>query len=124
MFNKKYHIFSYMQDCHIQRVGSTEDIKKRLSNYKTDLNRKRKTCKISKHFVEQPQQWTNFLFKPIVKILTIPRQKKERRLKLKIFEGLLQVKLCTLEPHGMNSINELEVNLKHGGKNLFAPDNL
>ena len=32
-----------------------------------------------------------------------------------------QITLCTLAPYGLNSINELEANLKWSDKNIFYP---
>ena len=45
-------------------------------------------------------------------------QARKRRKQL---EGYWQITLCTLAPYGLNSINELEANLKWSDKNIFYP---
>ena len=40
---------------------------------------------------------------------------------IKQFEGYCQITLCMLAPYRLNSINELEANLKQSDKNKFCP---
>ena len=107
----------------MQGVGETENFKKRTSNYRSCINNGRITCNIDRHFVEgENHSIADFDIQIICQLENPPRNKKGRRIRLKQFEGYWQINLSTLEPYGMNSINELEANLKYGDKNIFYPE--
>ena len=113
------------QKCNMQGVGETENFKKRNANYRSNIRNKRITCNIERHFVEsEDHNLEHFQIQIIVQLENPPRGVIKRRKRLKQFEGYWQINLCTLYPYGMNSINELEVNLKWGDKNIFYPEGL
>ena len=109
--------------CHKQGVGETGDFKHRTSNYRSCINRGHISCNIDRHFVDNvDHSIADFDIQIICQLENPPRNKNSRRIRRKQFEGYWQINLCTLEPYGMNSINELEVNLKHSDKNIFYPE--
>ena len=57
----------------------------------------------------------------IVQLENVPCNKDQARKCRKQFEGYWQITLCTLAPYGLNSINELEADLKWNDKNIFYP---
>ena len=108
--------------CKIQGVGETTNFKKRMANYRTCIRNHKISCNIDKHFVESEDHSLNDFDVQIICMLERPpKKKKDLQVRLKQFEGYWQVKLCTLIPYGMNSINELEANLKWSDKNIFYP---
>ena len=108
--------------CKLQGVGETRDFKKRMANYRSSIKNKKISCNIDKHFVENLDHSLNdFDSQIICQIENVPRNQKQLTTRLKQFEGYWQIQLCTLLPYGMNSINELEANLKWSDKNVFYP---
>ena len=64
----------------------------------------------------------NFDVQIIVQLENVPRDKKHKATKRKKqFEGYWQITLYKLAPYGLNSIYELEANLKYSDKNSFYP---
>ena len=109
--------------CQMQGVGETTDFKKRMANYRSCIRNGKISCNVDKHFVETDDHSVeDFDVQIICMLVNPPKNKKELRIRLKQFEGYWQVKLCTLIPHGLNSINELEANLKWSHKNVFYPE--
>ena len=108
-----------------QGVGHTKSIKKRVSNYTSKINAKVVDCGITGHFVNTPNHSVqDFIFQPIVALENPPQNIQERLKMLRRFEGYWQVRLCTVEPYGFNSINELKANLEFYDYNLFAPEQI
>ena len=48
--------------CQKQGVGSTVEWKPRMRNYKSHINKDRKTCRIAKHFIDVHKGWENLRF--------------------------------------------------------------
>ena len=108
--------------CKIQGVGETVAFKSRMANYRSCIKNKRISCNIDKHFIEAlDHKIEDFDVQIIVQLENVPRDKDQARKRRKQFEGYWQIKLCTLAPYGLNSINELEANLKWSDKNIFYP---
>ena len=105
----------------MQGVGSCKDFAKRVSNYISSIERKSPGCKIEEHFLERGQSIQDFAVLGIVKLESPPPDTIER---LREFEGFWMVKLYTLEPHGMNSINEYERIVKKSILRVMFDDNL
>ena len=81
----------------------------RISNYITHTGKKRDTCCINKHFYETPDHSIeDFSITGIALLENPPTDPEELKLRLWEFEGYWQIKLNTLEPHGLNSANEYE----------------
>ena len=77
---------------------------------------------IDKHFIEETNHSTeDFDIQIIAQLENVPRDKSQARKRRKQFEGYWQITLYTLAPYGLNSINELEANLKWSDKNIFYP---
>ena len=109
--------------CKMQAVGETSDFKKRMANYRSCIRNGRISCNVDKHFVESlDHSLEDFDVQIICMLRNPPKKKKELSVRLKQFEGYWQIKLCTLKPYGMNTINELEANLKWSDKNIFYPN--
>ena len=109
------------KNCRMQGVGSCKGFAKRVSNYISSIERKSPECKIEQHFLQQGHSIQDFAVLGIVKLENLPPDPKER---LREFEGYWMVKLNTLEPHGMNSINEYERIVKKSGLRVMFDDNL
>ena len=78
---------------------------------------------MDKHFIKTTAHTLDDFDVQIICMLENPlREKKQLTTRLKQFEGYWQIKLCMLIPYGMNSINELEANLKCSDKNIFYPN--
>ena len=97
----------------IQGVGLTEDLKKRNSNYHSHHCTKYNKCGITEHFLESDHDFeSDFLIQPIVKITNIPElaycRRKVVRERLEEFELYWQETLRTIEPYGMNKLEEVE----------------
>ena len=93
-----------------------------MANYRSCIKNKRISCNIDKHFIEASDHIIeDFDVQIIVQLENVPRDKDQARKRRKQFEGYWQIKLCTLAPYGLNSINELEANLKCSDKNIFYP---
>ena len=72
---------------------------------------------MDKHFIaETNHSIEDFDVQIIVQLENVPHDKYQAR---KQFEGYWQITLCTLVPYGLNSINELEANLKWSEKDIF-----
>ena len=109
------------KNCRMQGVGSCKSFAKRVSNYISSIERKSPGCKIEQHFLQQGHSIQDFAVLGIVKLENSPPDPIER---LREFEGYWMVKLNTLEPHGMNSINEYERIVKKSGLRVMFDDNL
>ena len=108
--------------CGKQGVGETKNFKSRMANYRSSIRNKKVACNIDKHFIESAEHsLDDFDAQIICQIEKPPRDKKMLNKRLKQFEGYWQIQLCTLQPYGLNSINELECNLKFCDKNIFYP---
>lgn len=102
--------------CNLQGVGHATKFNERISNHFSHIKQKRRTCGIVNHFIDKhSQEWTSnykennlFQITGIVKVKNVPSNKKARKKRLEEFEGYWQVKLCTVNPHGLNEINELK----------------
>ena len=111
--------------CEKQGVGSTEYFKDRVSNYKSTItNRKPGSCAIDHHFLQADHSWNDFSIMIIAKMEKEPktRNQKERKKafeQLRYFEGYWQNTLATIEPNGINNINELHRNKYSQNKPAF-----
>ena len=75
----------------------------RMANYRSKT---KKYCNIDKHFIEKVNHSIeDFYIQIIVQLENVPRDKHQARKRRKQFEGYWQIILCTLDPHGLNSIN-------------------
>ena len=84
-----------------------------MANYSSCIKNKQISCNIDKHFIEEENNsLEDFDVQIIVLLEKVPRNKDQARKRRKQFEGYWQIALCTLTPYGLNSINELEANLK------------
>ena len=103
--------------CDIQGVGSTDIFYTRMGNYKSVItNKKRGKCCIEHHFVNLPDHsFKDFKVQIIVQLENTSINRKQAFKRLREFEGYWQVELCTIEPQGMNSIDEFH-------RNRFAQD--
>jgi hypothetical protein len=110
--------------CVEQGVGSTKVLKSRISNYKsTILNRRQGKCGIDHHFLQEDHTWDDFQIQVIAKMTKEPnnkRQEKEAYTRLRQFEGYWQTQLVTMEPFGMNEIDELHRNRYSQEKPAFS----
>ena len=87
--------------CGKQGVGSTEKLPARISNYYSDIRRKRRTNKISVHFQEaenHTEEDTNIQI--IDRLLSIPGNQEESTTKLMRVEGFWQAHLRTVDENG------------------------
>ena len=106
--------------CKKQGVGEIIGFKSRMTNYRSCIKNKKISCNIDKHFIEE----TNYSIEDfdvhiIVQLENFPRDKDQARKRRKQFEGYWQITLCTLASCGLDSINELEANLKWSDENTF-----
>ena len=93
----------------IQGVGYTTEIKSRISNYRSHHRAGIKSCGITEHYLEGDHDFeVDFFIQPIVKLTNIPRLAHKKKERLEEFELYWQENLCTIEPHGMNKISEVE----------------
>ena len=96
----------------VQGVGMTTDLKKRLTNYRSHHNNNVDSCGIMGHFLEEGHQFDrDFLFQPIVKLVNLPtgyQAAKIIRERLEDFELYWQDTLMTIEPNGLNKLEEVE----------------
>ena len=111
--------------CNLQGVGQSKKFSKRITNYFLHIKQKRRNCSIGNHFIDHHMdEWKgnykdNNLFQITgITILTnLPSNEQLKSKRLEEFEGYWQVKLATIHPHGLNSINELkECYLRFGTK--------
>ena len=103
--------------CTVQGVGSTDVFYTRMGNYKSVItNKKRGKCGIEHHFVSLPDHsFKDFKVQIIVQLENTSINRKTAFKRVWEFEGYWQVELCTIEPQGMNSIDEFH-------RNRFAQD--
>ena len=107
--------------CGFQGVGSCTKLSQRVSNYITNIEKKSPGCNIEKHFLKADHSISDFSVLGIVKLETPPPDPIGR---LREFEGYWMIKLNTLEPYGLNGINEYErIVRKSGLRNMFDIDN-
>ena len=93
-----------------------------MAIYRSCINNKKRSCNIGKHFIEEENHsLDDFDVQIIVQLENVSNNKDQARKRSKQFEGYSQITLCTLAPYGLNSINELEANLKWSDKNIFYP---
>ena len=93
----------------------------RVSNYITSIEKKSPGCNIEKHFLKADHSISDFSVLGIVKLENPPPDPIDR---LREFEGYWMIKLNTLEPYGLNGINEYErIVRKSGLRNMFDIDN-
>ena len=108
--------------CKKQGVGETINFKTGMANYRSCINNKKRSCNIDKHFIEEENHsLDDFDVQIIVQLENVSNNKDQARKRRKQFEGYWQITLCMLGPYGLNSINELEANLKWNDKNIFYP---
>ena len=94
-------------------VGRTTAFQSRISNYISHICKKEPTCSTVKHFYEAPDHSVqDFRIMGIVQLENPPKQPKALKARLIEFEGYWKVKLQTLEPYGLNSINEFLEQMK------------
>ena len=100
--------------CNIQGVGSAKECKKRLANYRSVINNKKNaSCGIEHHFCQEDHNIHDFSFQIIAKLEKEPKNKNQMAgayRRLRTFEGHWQIQLSTIEPHGMNTIDEYHRN--------------
>ena len=107
--------------CGFQGVGSCTKLSQRVSNYITSIEKKSPGCNIEKHFLKADHSISDFSVLGIVKLENPPPDPIDR---LREFEGYWMIKLNTLEPYGLNGINEYaRIVRKSGLRNMFDIDN-
>ena len=110
--------------CKKQNVGSCDNMKARLSNYKSHIKLNKPTCSFVKHFREtdshksvhpcpsNPKEYNKLLhreFEVIIidQLLPIAGDSQRQSIrKLRKLEGDWQARLQTYEPHGLNTREE------------------
>ena len=106
-----------------QGVGSCAKLSQRVSNYITSIEKKSPGCNIEKHFLKADHSIADFSILGIVKLENPPPDPIDR---LRDFEGFWMIKLNTLEPYGLNGINEINeygrTVKKSGLRNMFDRD--
>ena len=107
--------------CGFQGEGSCTKLSQGVSNYITNIEKKSPGCNIEKHFLKAGHSITDFSVLGIVKLENPPPDPIDR---LREFEGYWMIKLNTLEPYGLNGINEYERIVRRSGlRNMFDVDN-
>ena len=102
--------------CGKQGVGRTTAFKSRISNYISHICNHDPTCSTVKHFYETPDHSVqDFRIMGIVQLESPSKTPKALKARLIEFEGYWQVKLQTLEPYSLNSINEFQEQMKNTG---------
>ena len=112
--------------CKKQNVGSCENMKSRLSNYKSHLKLNKITCSLVKHFwasdfhksvhpvPSNPKDYNELLHRELEIVLIdqcLPVEGESKKLsssKLRKLEGDWQAKLQTYEPQGLNIRGEFK----------------
>ena len=89
----------------MQGVDSCTTFCKRISNYITSIENKSPGCRIEMYFLKPEHSVQDFTITGIVQLVNPPRDPIGR---LREFEGYWMIKLQTLEPYGMNGINEYQ----------------
>ena len=91
-----------------------------MANYRSCIKNLKKYR--VKHFIEKTNHSIeDFDVQIIVQLENVPRDKDQARKLRKHFKEYWQILLLTLAPSGLNSINELEANLKWSDKNICYP---
>ena len=93
-------------------MGSCLVLSQRVSNYITSIEKRNPSCKIEQHFTRPGLTINNYSVLGIAKLENPPRDPTGR---LREFEGYCMIKLNTLEPFGLNGINEYERIIKKQG---------
>ena len=102
----------------VEHVSQT--LVQRVSNYITGIEKKSPGCNIENHFLKADYSIADFSVLGIVKLENPPPDPIDR---LREFEGYWMIKLNTLEPYGLNGINEYERIVKKSGlRNMFDRD--
>ena len=102
--------------CGKQGVGRTTAFQSRISNYISHICKHKPSCSTVKHFYETPNHLVqDFRMMGIVQLENPPKTPKALKARLIEFEGYWQVKLQTLEPYGLNSINDFTEQMKKIG---------
>ena len=101
----------------MQGVGSCTTFCKRVSNYITSIENRSPGCKIEMHFLKPEHSIKDFSITGIVQLVNPHRDPIGR---LREFKGYWMIKLQTLEPYGMNEINEYQrIMAKKGLRRMF-----
>ena len=99
--------------CGKQGVGRTTAFQSIISSYISHICKKEPTCSTVKHFYQAPDHSVqDFRIMGIVHLENPPKEPKALKSRLIEFEGYWQVKLQTLEPYGLTSINEFLEQMK------------
>ena len=97
----------------MQGVGETTEFKSQMVNYRSCIKNKKISCNIDKHLIEETNHSIeDFDVQIIAQLDNVPCDKDSARKRRKQFEGYWQTTLCRLAPYRLNSINQLEANLK------------
>ena len=92
-----------------------------MANYRSCIKNKT-SCNIDKNLIEETNHSTeDFDVQIVVQLENVPCYQDQARKRRKESEGNLEVALGTLVPHGLNSTNELEADLKWSDGNIFYP---
>ena len=88
--------------CNKQCVGSSVKFRARLSNHKSHIKQKKRTCRLVNHFIDSfhHHQLSNLKFVLIEQVSTKAEDFLEQR------EGYWQDQLWTYEPYGFNARKE------------------
>ena len=102
--------------CGKQGVGRTTAFQSRISNYISHICKHEPTYSTVKHFYKTRDHLVqDFRITGIVQLENPPKTPKALKARLIEFEGYWLVNLQTLEPYGLNSINEFQEQMKEIG---------
>ena len=102
--------------CGKQGVGRTTAFQSGISKYILHICKHEPTYSTVKHFYKtRDHSVQDFRITGIVQLENPPKTPKALKARLIEFEGYWQVKLQTLEPYGLNSINEFQEQMKEIG---------
>ena len=107
--------------CGLQGVRSCLVLSQRVSNYITSIEKRKPSCKIEQHFTKPGHTINDYSVLGIVKLENPPRDPTGR---LREFEGYWMIKLNTLEPFGLNGINEYERIIKKQGLKIMFDEEI
>ena len=93
----------------------------RVSNYITSIEKRKPSCKIEQHFTRPGHTINDYSVLGIVKLENPPRDPTGW---LREFEGYWMIKLNTLEPFGLNGINEYERIIKKQGLKIMSDEEI
>ena len=102
-------------------MGSCLVLSQRVSNYITGIEKRKPSCKIEQHFTRPGHTINDYSVLGIVKLENPPRDPTGR---LREFEGYWMIKLNTLEPFGLNGINEYERIIKKQGLKIMFDEEI